>query len=119
MPEHQGQHGGFTTEYDNIEIIENWLTKSNIMNDVPEDLDNMSRCLKLQEEAGEAAAAYIGMIGQNPRKGFTHTEEDYVNELADVAVTALCAIQHITRRKERTALILRQKLDAIRSRTEA
>lgn len=52
------------------------------------------RVLKLIEEAGEAAAAYIGMVGQNPRKGVTHTRQDLVDELVDVAATALCAIYH-------------------------
>ncbi|GIM94423.1 hypothetical protein [Paractinoplanes toevensis] len=43
------------------------------------------------EEAGEAAAAWIGTIGQNPRKGFTHGRQDVADELGDVAFTALVA----------------------------
>jgi hypothetical protein len=31
------------------------------------------RMLKLQEEVGEVAQAVIGVTGQNPRKGTTHT----------------------------------------------
>jgi NTP pyrophosphatase (non-canonical NTP hydrolase) len=52
--------------------------------------------LKIAEEAGEAAAAYIGMTGQNPRKGVTHTREDVAGELCDVVVTALVALATIT-----------------------
>lgn len=48
--------------------------------------------LKVTEEAGEAAAAWIGTVGQNPRKGVTHTTADVANELADVVLTALVAI---------------------------
>lgn len=48
---------------------------------------------KLYEEVGEVAKAWIGARGKNPRKGFTHTEQDIVDELADVAITALVAIQ--------------------------
>ncbi|MFI1967835.1 MazG-like family protein [Streptomyces cinnamoneus] len=50
------------------------------------------RLLKLTEEAGEAAQAYIGLRGQNPRKGITHTREDVATELCDVTLTALVAL---------------------------
>ncbi|MFI7576697.1 MazG-like family protein [Micromonospora sp. NPDC049497] len=53
------------------------------------------RILKLSEEAGEVAGAWIGMVGQNPRKGVTHTREDVAAELADVAFTALVAIESL------------------------
>ena len=36
-------------------------------------------------------AAWIGTIGQNPRKGTTHTRQDVADELGDVAFTALVA----------------------------
>ncbi|MGC4879987.1 MazG-like family protein [Micromonospora sp. DT43] len=53
------------------------------------------RILKLTEEAGEASAAWIGLLGQNPRKGVTHTREDVAAELADVVFTALVAIESL------------------------
>jgi NTP pyrophosphatase (non-canonical NTP hydrolase) len=53
------------------------------------------RILKLTEESGEAAAAWIGLVGTNPRKGITHTREDVAAELADVAITALVAIESL------------------------
>lgn len=49
--------------------------------------------LKVQEEAGEAAAALIGAYGYNPRKGVTHSKEDIANELADVVISALIGIR--------------------------
>ncbi|MFF5085487.1 MazG nucleotide pyrophosphohydrolase domain-containing protein [Actinoplanes sp. NPDC000266] len=49
------------------------------------------RILKIVEEAGEAAAAWIGTLGQNPRKGVTHSRQDVADELGDVAFTALVA----------------------------
>lgn len=56
----------------------------------------MSRTVvKLTEEHGELAAALIGMLGQNPRKGVTHTIHDVRKELFDIALTALCAAEHI------------------------
>lgn len=53
------------------------------------------RILKLTEEAGEAAGAWIGLLGQNPRKGVTHSREDVAAELADAAFTALVAIESL------------------------
>lgn len=61
-------------------------------NDRPEMSMQM---LKLTEECGEAAAAWIGYTGQNPRKGVTHTVEDVLAELADVVITALVGIERI------------------------
>jgi NTP pyrophosphatase (non-canonical NTP hydrolase) len=49
------------------------------------------RILKIVEEAGEAAAAWIGALGQNPRKGVTHDRQNVADELGDVAFTALVA----------------------------
>jgi NTP pyrophosphatase (non-canonical NTP hydrolase) len=54
-------------------------------------LELTCRILKVTEEAGEAAQAWIGSIGQNPRKGVTHTVRDVADELGDVAFTALVA----------------------------
>ena len=71
--------------------------------------EDSMRVLKLVEESGEAAAAYIGMVGQNPRKGVTHTLADLLGELADVALTALCAIQHFTGDEAATRDILAAK----------
>lgn len=53
------------------------------------------RIIKLSEEVGEVSAAWIGYTGQNPRKGITHSKEDVVKELLDVAVTALVAAESI------------------------
>ncbi|WP_267242849.1 hypothetical protein [Streptomyces sp. PR69] len=54
------------------------------------------RLMKVTEEAGEAAAAYIGMTGQNPRKGTTHTTADVADELCDVIIAAAVALHAFT-----------------------
>lgn len=82
-----------------------WLDKAN-------GSDNGAltfRILKVTEEAGEAAAAWIGAVGNNPRKGVTHTTEHVAAELADVAMAALVAIESlgIDARSELTACALR------------
>jgi len=97
-----------TQPYDlfaDVADITAWLDSANER--TPHE-DSM-RVLKLVEEAGEAAAAYIGMVGQNPRKGVTHTLADLLGELADVALTALCAIQHFTGDETATRGILAAK----------
>jgi hypothetical protein len=53
------------------------------------------RIMKVGEEFGEAVAAYIGMTGQNPRKGVTHTVDDLTAELCDVIVTAMVALASV------------------------
>lgn len=50
--------------------------------------------LKLSEEAGEAAAAYIGWTG-NPRPGKESTRDDFIKEVCDVALTAMVALENI------------------------
>jgi len=53
------------------------------------------RILKLTEEAGEVAQAWIGVQGQNPRKGVTHQRADVADELCDVIVTAAVALTSV------------------------
>lgn len=58
--------------------------------------DLLLRMLKLSEEVGEVAQAVIGVTGQNPRKGVTHSWEDVQGELCDVVITALVALRTLT-----------------------
>jgi NTP pyrophosphatase (non-canonical NTP hydrolase) len=62
------------------------------------------RILKVCEEAGEAAQAWIGYTGQNPRKGQSHTKEDVCQELADVIITALVALESISQNSQTVTL---------------
>ena len=50
------------------------------------------RVLKVAEETGEAAQAWIGATGRNPRKGVTHSRAEVAGELADVVIAALVAV---------------------------
>jgi hypothetical protein len=65
-----------------------WLNAHNGLNDSEITL----RVLKVSEEVGEAAQAWISATGQNPRKGITHSRVDVAGELADVVMAALVAI---------------------------
>jgi hypothetical protein len=71
-----------------------WIDDANTTRD-PEAV-TWGRLAKIAEESGEVIAAYIGATGQNPRKGVTGTTDAVVEELLDVAVTALCAVVHLT-----------------------
>jgi hypothetical protein len=97
-----------------IAAIIAWIERAN---GESEHEDSM-RVMKIGEEYGEAVAAYIGMTGQNPRKGVTHSKADLLAELADVAVTALCAMQHFTGNAEVTRGFLAGKIASIISRAD-
>ncbi len=70
------------------------------------------RLLKLSEEVGEVTEAYIGMVGQNPRKGVTHTREDVAEELCDVMITAMVALCSFADDPERALRSKIEKVDA-------
>ncbi|MFD0405549.1 MazG-like family protein [Kitasatospora sp. NPDC127116] len=74
------------------------------------------RLMKITEEAGEVTQAYIGTIGQNPRKGVTHERSDVADELCDVIVTAMVALHRFTDDPERHLAEKVQRIDS-RSRT--
>lgn len=51
-----------------------------------------NQIVKLMEELGEVAQAFIGWSGQNHRKGYSHSIDDVISELADVVITAQVAL---------------------------
>ncbi|GAA2156464.1 hypothetical protein GCM10009760_57460 [Kitasatospora kazusensis] len=84
------------------------------------DHETAMRLMKLSEEVGETMQAYIGATGQNPRKGVTHTRTDVADELCDVIVTAMVALdrftpdpqEHLAAKIQRIAERSRAQLDA-------
>jgi hypothetical protein len=56
--------------------------------------------------AGRAIAALIAYTGENPRKGVCGGQEALLEELADVAMTAMLGIQHFTKDAERTRRLM-------------
>jgi NTP pyrophosphatase (non-canonical NTP hydrolase) len=72
--------------------------------------------VKLVEDVGEVAqGARIAQLGQNPRKGVTHSVDDVADELADVVITALVALQSL---EVDPATVLTRKAEAIALRLE-
>lgn len=55
------------------------------------------RIAKAGQEAGEAMEAWFGVVGNNPRKGVSHTLDDVVDELGDTVLAALIAIASVGR----------------------
>jgi NTP pyrophosphatase (non-canonical NTP hydrolase) len=60
--------------------------------DVPVEI----RLLKLTEEVGEVADAFLGVHGLNKRKGICRSRADLLDELADVIITAAVAMSGVT-----------------------
>lgn len=75
--------------WDAVDRLVEWLDGASV---VPPDTARLLRVMKLSEEVGETTQAVIGALGQNPRKGVTHTWQDVEAELCDVIVTAMVAL---------------------------
>ncbi|MFD7235901.1 methyltransferase [Streptomyces syringium] len=63
---------------------------------LPVEQRRILQILKISEEAGEVAEAVIGALGQNPRKGFSHTWDDVRAEVCDVITTGMVALDRLT-----------------------
>lgn len=100
-----------------VEFIDKWLDQNVSTAYLSEPLaQDWARIAKIQEELGEAIQAFIGMTGQNPRKGFTHTEKEVLDELADTLITTILAMQHMTKDTALVRTIIKVKLAKIERR---
>ena len=75
--------------WDIVGQLVQWLNGSSTL---PAETERLLRVMKLSEEVGETTQAIIGVLGQNPRKGVTHTWQDVEAELCDVILTAMVAL---------------------------
>jgi NTP pyrophosphatase (non-canonical NTP hydrolase) len=80
--------------------------------DVPVEI----RLLKLTEEIGEVADAFLGVRGLNSRKGVCHTRDDLLDELSDVIITAAVAMLGIAGDAEQARCHLDRRLAAVTAR---
>jgi NTP pyrophosphatase (non-canonical NTP hydrolase) len=100
-----------------IHAIDRWLDSAVSEEYIRQPLaQDWARIGKVIEELGESIRALIGYTGQNPRKGFTHSQEDMLEELADSAITAILGMQHFTKNTSTTRLIIMDKIKAIERR---
>ena len=79
--------------WETVDRLVSWLDRGS---ELPAETKTLLQILKITEEAGEVAEALIGVTGQNPRKGFSHTWRDVENELCDVIITAMVALTRVT-----------------------
>ena len=109
MKEHQETGtAGLDDFSQGVAVLSSWIDQGNVGRH-PEAA-TWARLSKITEEAGEVVAAYIGATGQNPRKGVTHTASDVEEELLDVALTALAALEHLRGHDARSGAMLADKL---------
>lgn len=100
-----------TDDQENLIALSKWIDAGNEHRD-PEAI-TWGRLAKIMEEGGEVIEAYIGLTGQNPRKGATHSREDVLDELLDVAITALGAYEHLDEHRGESIRELGLKLTKI------
>jgi NTP pyrophosphatase (non-canonical NTP hydrolase) len=74
------------------------------------------RLLKLTEEVGEAAEAFLGVHGLNKRKGVCRSQQDLLDELADVIITAAVAMSGITGGADEARSHFERRLAAVTER---
>jgi NTP pyrophosphatase (non-canonical NTP hydrolase) len=81
--------------------------------DVPLEI----RILKITEEVGEVAEAFIGVRGLNSRKGVCRSREDLLDEIADVIITAAVAMSAAADSSaDEAAVHLERRLDVVTAR---
>ena len=80
------------------------------------DVSAEVRLLKLTEEVGEVAEAFIGMHGLKGRKGVCRTRSDLLDELADVIIAAAVAMSGGTGDVEEAREHLERRLAAVTER---
>lgn len=100
---------------DLIYALNDWIDSSPRNNGRDSEALLWGRVAKLSEEVGEVNAALIGITGQNPRKGVSHSLADLEAELWDVALTAVCLVAHLRRNAGEHQDLLRDLESHIRS----
>ena len=99
-----------------LAAISRWIDESpaNVARDPEAAL--WGRVSKVGEEFGEAIQALVGATGQNPRKGVTNTMQDVIEELLDTALTATCAVEHLTGNHGHALAELSMKIEKVYTR---
>lgn len=99
--------------WDAVDRLVGWLDANTA---APRESVRLLRVLKLSEEVGETAQAVIGALGQNPRKGVSHSWQQVEAELCDVIITAMVALSTLN---PEARGVFAQHLDAVVSRSLA
>jgi NTP pyrophosphatase (non-canonical NTP hydrolase) len=78
-----------------LDVISRWVDDAPANAARDPEARTWGRLSKVAEEAGEVISAFIGVTGQNPRKGVSDHMDHVAEELLDVALTALAAYVHV------------------------
>jgi NTP pyrophosphatase (non-canonical NTP hydrolase) len=97
--------------WETIGRLVEWLDRGSAL---PAETKTILQILKITEEAGEVAEALIGVTGQNPRKGFSHSWGDVERELCDVVITAMVALTRVNPEAARS--VFREHLAGVAER---
>ena len=87
-----------------------------LLNGYHGDVPVEARLLKLTEEVGEVAEAYIGIQGLNKRKGTCRTPDDLLDELADVIITAAVAMSGLAGDAEQARSHFERRITVVTTR---
>lgn len=83
---------------------------------VPAEAHMWRRVNKITAENGEVHDAISGMLGENPRKGVTHTQIEVIMELLDVALCALGVVEYMTDNQGEALGLLDEKIAFVAER---
>lgn len=105
-------------DMDSIVYIDKWLD-DNVNPNYTELAQHWARVTKTSEEIGETISELIAWTGQNLRKNNQYDPEAFVrmlDEMADVAITAILGIQHFTKERHNTMNIVSSRLKRLHQR---
>lgn len=102
-----------TAPSERLAAISRWIDGSPSYVDCHPETVMWRRVTKVCEEAGEVVDALGGMVGENPRKGVTHTRDDLIGELLDTAISALAAVEHLTGNEGESWGLLCDKIERV------
>ncbi|MFI6530822.1 MazG-like family protein [Nonomuraea sp. NPDC050547] len=98
-----------------VAALLSWLNTAN----PPTEHEIAMRIMKIGEEFGEVVAAYIGVTGQNPRKGVSATPAELTGELCDVIIAAMAALATVAGDVGQAERLLNEHLSARHPRLPA
>ena len=119
---------GTAVIYKDQPLAQDWGRVAKVAEELGEALEHLDehatvedwrRVGQIARPAGRAIAALIAYTGENPRKGVCGRQEALLEELADVAMTAMLGIQHFTKDTVRTQRIVAAKAVFIAERLGA
>jgi hypothetical protein len=99
-----------------VAAISDWIDTADCNRDRDAEALGWHRVAKVAEEAGEAISEWLLFTGGNPRKEPGRTMAPVIEELLDVAVAALGAVEHLTGNRGVSMDLLFQKIDIVKDR---